>query len=357
MDAPVTADSEIVFERRGRVGRILLNRPKALNALTKDMCDALLAQLQAWRTNMDVQAVVIRGAGEKAFCAGGDIVQLYEGGRAKDGSAPAFWRVEYICNTLIRTFPKPYIALVDGIVMGGGVGVSVHGSHRVVSDKTVFAMPETGIGLFPDVGGSYFLPRLPGRMGVYLGLTGKRLKGADCLAVGAADAFVPRAQMDALEASLAADATTDRTRISDIISAFSQKPAGETVMAQRALIDRHFAAPTVEGIFESLAADGDPWAAGTLKDLHHKSPTSLKVTLRQLQEGGRLSFEDCMRMEWRMANRAIVDSDFLEGVRALLVDKDMKPVWRPGSIAEVTREKVDAFFAPRPGDELDLSRI
>lgn len=356
-DVTQTASTDIIFEQRARIGHVLLNRPKALNALTADMCEALLAQLRAWREDSDIHAVLIRGAGEKAFCSGGDVIRLYEDGRAKGPYPRRFYWSEYRCDTAIRLFPKPFVALVDGIVMGGGVGVSFNGSHRVVTERTTFAMPETGIGLFPDVGGTYFLPRLSGRTGIYLGLSGRRLKAADCATLGLAHAFVPQAQADALVAALAVEATADHAHVSEIIRRFAGIPEGGVIPAERADIDRHFGHDTIEAILMSLDGDGSDWAVKTAKDLRGKSPLSLKVTMRQLHEGATVSFLDAMRLEWRLASRFAADHDFYEGVRALLVDKDMTPHWRPATLAEVTPAMVDAYFAPLPGGELDLSDI
>ena len=349
--------SDIEFTVNGNIGHILLNRPKALNSLTLEMCELLLPKLQEWAGDDNVKAVVIRGAGEKAFCAGGDVIRLYEDGR-KGGSYPrTFYNVEYRCNTLIKRFPKPYISLIGGIVMGGGVGVSVHGSFRVVTERTVFAMPETGIGLFPDVGGTSFLPRLEGAIGMYLGLTGRRLKGAECVALGLAEAFVPSDRLDALEAKLAAEASDETSQIASIVESFSASVEDVAITAERAAIDEHFSLESVEEIIASLEADDSEWAAAQAKTLRQKSPLSLKVTYRQINEGASLEFEDCMRLEWRLANRFAVDNDFYEGVRALLVDKDMKPQWKPATLDEVDAAKVDSYFEPLLGNELDLSEI
>jgi enoyl-CoA hydratase len=357
MSEVALANDEVLFERKGALGIILLNRPKALNALTLGMCELMTARLRAWAKDDAVRAVVIRGAGEKAFCAGGDVVRLYEDGKAGRPYPFRFWSTEYRFNTLIKRYPKPYIALVDGIVMGGGVGVSVHGGYRVATDRTMFAMPETGIGLFPDVGGGYFLPRLPGAAGMYLGLTGRRLRGADCVALGLAEALVPHGRLVDLEARLAADATGDIDEISYIVGQFADPVIDAPISGDRALFARHFARGSVEAILESLAGDADPWAAEQQKILAGKSPTALKVTFRQIREGASLSFEECMKMEWRIANRCAAGHDFYEGVRALLIDKDNAPRWKPAGLAEVSDEDVAAYFAPLPGGELDLTDI
>lgn len=348
---------EIEFEVKGGIGHILLNRPKALNALTLVMCQHLLPKLQAWAKDEEIKAVVVRGAGEKAFCAGGDIVRLYEDGRAGKSYPRDFWRTEYRCNTLIKNFPKPYIALVDGISMGGGVGLSEHGSYVVATERTMFAMPETGIGLFPDVGGSFFLSRLDGAIGMYLALTGRRLKGAECVAWGVADTFVPSESVDALVAKLASEATNDLAQITDVIGSFASSATEVDISAEREDIDKHFGKSSVEDILASLDSDGGEWAVAQAKTMRQKSPLSMKVTFRQIKEGAKLDFADCMRMEWRLANRFAADHDFYEGVRALLVDKDMKPQWEPATLEDIDEVRVSAYFAPLPGDELDLSDI
>ncbi len=355
--ADAAPDAEVLFARKGALGHILLNRPKALNALTLNMCELMTAQLKAWAVDDAVKAVVIRGAGEKAFCAGGDVVRLYEDGKAGRDYPARFWSTEYRLNTLIKRYPKPYIALVDGIVMGGGVGVSVHGGYRVATDRTMFAMPETGIGLFPDVGGGYFLPRLPGHAGMYLGLTGKRLKGADCVALGLAEAFVPHERLADLEAKLASDAVNDLDEVSFLIAQFAEPVQTAPIAADRTSFARHFGLGSVEAIIASLDADGGEWATEQAKILKTKSPTAMKVTFRQIREGAALSFEDNMKMEWRIANRCAAGTDFYEGVRALLIDKDNAPRWSPAKLADVTEADVAAYFAPLPGKELDLSHI
>ena len=350
------ASAEIIFTREGGTGRVLLNRPKALNALTMHMCDVLLPQLQAWKADPAVKAVVITGAGEKAFCAGGDVVSLYNDHKAGGKLAFAFWRQEYRCNTSIKHFGKPYVALLNGYVMGGGVGVSVHGSHRVATDRTTLAMPETFIGLFPDVGGTYFLPRLPGFIGTYLGLTGKRLKGADCVALGIAQAYVPINKLPDLEAALT---STDGSHadVTRIITSFAEPVKDAPILAERADIDRHFSKNSVEEIMASLAGDSSEWAQSHLASLQKYSPLACKITFKQIRTGAGLSFDECMRLEWRMASRIAKGGDFYEGVRALLVDKDNAPRWQPDKLSDVSDAMVEAFFAPLPGDELDTSDI
>jgi enoyl-CoA hydratase len=343
---------DVLFEQRGALGLITLNRPKALNALTRDMCVAMKAQLDEWVADAAVKTVVIRGTGERAFCAGGDIRALYDAGNSDISRAVDFYRDEYRLNATIKHYPKPYVALLRGVVMGGGVGVSVHGSHRVTDETVVFAMPETAIGLFPDVGGSYFLPRLSGETGMYVALTGERLKTADAVYAGIATHFVPAKERDVLLAALESGTSPDL-----VLSSFQGSPGEPPLAAVREDIDRTFSQDSVEGILAALDSEGSEWATSVAAGLRKKSPTSLKVTFRQLREGRRLSFDDCMRMEFRMVNRMTAEHDFREGVRALLIDKDNAPRWQPDKLSDVSEAAVDAYFAPLSGDELVLSQI
>jgi enoyl-CoA hydratase len=296
-----------------------------------------------------VQTVVIQGAGERAFCAGGDIRALYESGRAGTPYALDFYRDEYLLDALVKHYPKSYVALIRGIDMGGGVGVSMNGSHRVADESMVFAMPETGIGLFPDVGGSYFLPRCPGEIGMYLALTGARLKTADAICASLATHFVPAAQRDALIARLIAGDPPDV-----VLSALQADPGKAPLTQQRGKIDTVFSAGSVEAILERLDRDGSDWARETAATIRTKSPTSLKVAYRQIREGAKLSFDDCMRMEFRMVNRVVAGHDFYEGVRATIIDKDGAPKWLPSSLAAVSDDHVTAYFAPLGEKELPL---
>ncbi len=341
-------DAEILFERRGALGLITLNRPKALNALTRDMCLRMMAQLDAWAKDPSLSTVAIRGAGERAFCAGGDIRALHDSGRAGTLYALDFWRDEYTLNAMIKHYPKPYVALIHGIVMGGGVGVSVHGHCRIADDSAVFAMPETGIGFFPDVGGSYFLPRCPGETGMYLALTGARLKAADMRYVGVSTHTVPQTQWNALIGILA-----DGGEPGNALAKFEERifaPLAE----HRAKIDRIFAAESVEAALAGLDAESGDWPRATAAAIRTKSPTSLKLVYREMREGKKRSFDDCMRMEYRMANRVLSGHDFYEGVRAAIIEKDNAPRWRPAALAEVTDETVDAHFATLGEMELRL---
>jgi enoyl-CoA hydratase len=344
----MTAENEILFERRGALGLITLNRPKALNALTHTMCVSMRVQLDEWADDPHIRTVAIRGEGERAFCAGGDIRALYESGRAGTPYALDFYRDEYRLNATIKHFPKPYVALLRGIVMGGGVGVSVHGSHRVADETAVFAMPETGIGLFPDVGGSYFLPRCPGQIGMYLALTGARLKAADMLYAGVATQHVPAARTAAAIERLA-DGETPEQAIGDF-SALGEAPLAE----HRTNIDRIFAAKSAEDVLAALDADAADWSHETAGTIRAKSPTASKLAFRQVRNGGRLPFDDCMRMEFRMVCRVIAGHDFYEGVRATIIDKGQQPQWKPASLSDVSDADIDAYFAPLGDKELVL---
>ncbi len=341
---------ELLIDVVNGIASVILNRPKALNALTHGMCVDLRARLRQWASDADIRAVVVRGAGDRAFCAGGDIRKLYEEGQAGGEYPGRFYRDEYRLNAAVYHFPKPYVALLNGIVMGGGVGVSIHGRRRVVTDATLFAMPETGIGLFPDVGGTYFLPRCPGEIGMYLGLTGARLKAADMLYAGLGDAYVPTGRLAELEAAL----RTDSADVERTIERFAESPGAPPLAPHRAAIDRHFSHASVEAILDSLEGDGSEWAAKTAQTIRTKSPTSLKITFRQIRAGGERDFDDCMRLEWRMVNRVIAGHDFYEGTRAVVIDKDQAPKWRPASLEKVGTDDVDAYFAPLPEGDLDL---
>ena len=342
-------EPEILFDIRGPLAVITLNRPKALNALTLGMIRALQPKLEAWAGDPAVKAVVIEGAGEKAFCAGGDVRAVWQAG--KDGGALTreFFYEEYKLNRTIHVFPKPYVALIDGIVMGGGIGLSVHGSHRIAGDRTLAAMPETAIGLFPDVGGSWFLPRLPGRLGLWMALTGARLKAADALYADVATEYVPSDRHGELEAALTAalaDSDDAGAAVDAAIADFAADPGLAPLAEQRADIDRLFAADGVAEILAALRADGGAWAAAQLEILESRSPTSMKVTAEQLVRGRDLDFDACMTMEYRMSQAAMADRDFYEGIRAVLVDKDHAPKWQPASLAEVGDDLVERYFAP-----------
>lgn len=340
---------EIRFERQGRAGIVTLARPDSLNAVTNAMIRALSRALDAWQDDDGIALVLVRAEG-RVFSAGGDIVEIYRRGRA--GDLPVgFFAEEYRLNHRIAAFPKPYVALVDGLAMGGGVGISYHGSHRVVTENAVFAMPETGIGFFPDVGGSFFLPRLKGAFGTFLGLTGARIRWGDQIRAGLATHAVPSARMDELVAALCAGGDPGR-----VLKSFTVMPACETDEGALHAIDKHFALETMEDIAASLGseADSDSFVARARAMLAEKSPTSLKVTLAQLTAGGELDMADCMRMEFRIVNRMLTGHDFYEGIRAAVIDKSGDPRWRPAALADVTSADVDAYFAPLAQGDIAL---
>ncbi|QCI67564.1 enoyl-CoA hydratase/isomerase family protein [Phreatobacter stygius] len=350
--------TEVLIERRGKAGLITLNRPQALNALTLAMVRAIRPALEAWAVDPAVTRVVIKAAGEKAFCAGGDIRVLHDLGKAgRQDEALQFWREEYELNILIKRYPKPFIALIDGIVMGGGVGVSVHGSHVVAGEKFAFAMPEVGIGFFPDVGATYFLPRIPGEIGSYFALTGARMKQGDALSTGLATHAVASADFPDL-----IDALGQADPVDSALEAFARRSTvPQSITGRRAAVDRCFRFDTVEQVLQALDQDaatqdgsaGDSWAAETAATIRSKSPTALKIALAQVRAGKTMSFEQAMITEFRIVSRVCRGHDFYEGVRAVIIDKDNQPRWRPASLEAVTPAMVDAHFAPLDSGELD----
>lgn len=341
---------EILFDVRGKMGLITLNRPRALNSLTMNMIERMRDQMLAWREDDAIVGVIVQGAGKKAFCAGGDIRLLWEGKGSDLAYARQFYSEEYQLNTLIKEYPKPYVAMIDGIVMGGGVGVSVHGSHRVCGDTTLFAMPETGIGFYPDVGGTYFLPRLNGHLGTWMALTGARLRDSDCLYSGVATDYAPSDQHEMIVNRLCEDAKVPG-HVDEIIDSLTGLPDDAPVVKQQNRIDICFAHTQYEDIWDALECDGSEWAQKQLSILAGKSPTSLKVTLRQIQKGGDLSFRDCMRLELGLSMHFVGAEDFYEGVRALLIDRDNKPKWNPDHIADVSTDMVESYFTPLSSEQ------
>ena len=338
---------EIICERRGAAGHVLLNRPAALNALTHGMVAGLAKALDDWEADPAVTRVVVEGAGGKAFCAGGDIRMLYEAGRAgRHAEARAFWRDEYLLNIRIKRYPKPYVALVDGIDMGGGVGVSLHGSHLVAGDRFRFAMPEVSIGFFPDVGATYALPRLPGETGTYIALTGGRVDADDAVTLGLATDAVPSGRFDALR-----DRLVGGEPVPDAIAAEARVAAPGPIARERPRIDRCFAGGSVPEVLAALDTDGSAFATDTAATIRTKSPASLAIALEQMRRGGALGFEEAMALEYRIVSRIAAGRDFYEGVRATIIDKDGKPRWQHPGPDAVERAFVDAHFAPLP-DEL-----
>lgn len=340
--------SDVITRIEGKVGRLRLNRPKAIHALTREMCSAMIAALLPWREHPDVHAVMIDHAEGRGFCAGGDVVMLARSGAGDGAEARAFFHEEYRLNHLLFTYMKPTLAFMDGITMGGGVGISQPCRYRVATENTRFAMPETAIGLFPDVGGGWYLPRLPGRAGQFLALTGARLDGAECLALGLATHYVPSLALDDLKARILAEPG----RIDALLDEFSVPPPPARIEANRPLIDRLFASDEYEAVLAALEADGSDWAKTELATLRGKSPQACKVSLRLLYDGARVQdFGHEMRQEYAVATRVVQRHDFVEGVRALLVDKDNRPRWEPATPEAVTEHLIDTIFAPMPEGE------
>ena len=334
----MVSGANILFRVDGMLGRVTLNRPQALNALTLEMCAALQTQLSAWADDSNIAAVAIDAVPGRAFCAGGDIRIVSQWGQEGDPRALEFFRTEYALNSFIKHFPKPYVALIDGICMGGGVGISIHGSHRVVTEKALFAMPETAIGFFTDVGGSYFLPRMPGATGTYLGLTGARIKAADMLYVGAATHFVPFTELPRIAERLAAGEAPDH------VLRGSAKGAGEPALAAlRAAIDGVFSASTVEEIVARLDDCGG-WGSETAQLLAKGSPTSLKLVRHALNAGKDRTLDACLEMDFQIVAEILKGHDFREGVRALLIDKDNAPRWVPRRLEDVSGADIARFF-------------
>jgi enoyl-CoA hydratase len=331
-----------------KAGRLRLNRPKAIHALTREMCSAMIAALLEWREDPAVHAVTIDHTEGRGFCAGGDVVMLARSGAADGAEARAFFHEEYRLNHLLFTYAKPTIAFMDGITMGGGVGISQPCRYRVATENTRFAMPETAIGLFPDVGGGWYLPRLPGRTGHFLALTGARLDGAECLALGLATHYLPALALDDLKAQIAAEPE----RIGTLLEENSVPPSPARIEENRERIDRLFASDDFEEILAALEEDGSDWARKELATLRSKSPQACKVTLRLLYDGARVQdFAHEMRQEYAVATRVVQRHDFVEGVRALLVDKDNQPRWEPATPEGVTQHLIDIIFAPMPEGE------
>jgi enoyl-CoA hydratase len=347
-------EADVLFEQRRNLGLITLNRPKALNALTRAMCNLIHPQLTIWANDPTIEAVVIRGAGDRAFCAGGDVVGLYNAGKAGSEDWEGFFFDEYRLNHAIGTYPKPYIAMLDGIFMGGGVGLSVHGSHRILTEKSLFAMPETGIGLIPDVGGTHALARLPGETGVYLALTGARLKAADALMVGLGTHFVSSDRLDALIEALSAKSIHGRDSVDAVLENFAADPGPAPLAEFRGRIDQHFAKDSVEAIFDSLASGAD-WARSQHDTLLKLSPTSMKLSLKAVRAGRLLDLAGCLIQEFRIVSAIKASHDFYEGVRAQLVDKDRNPQWQPKTLGDVSDALVDRHFQPPAWGDLTFA--
>ena len=349
------SEPDILFERKGVAGRVILNRPRALNAVSLAMVRALAQKLDEWESDSSITRVIVTANGGRAFSAGGDLRSLYELGRAgQHAEALEFFRAEYRLNHRIKHYPKPYVSLIDGIVMGGGVGISVHGSHRVAGDRFGFAMPEVGIGFFPDIGATWFLPRLPGPVGTYCALTAERLNAADAVGAGIATHRVSSDRLADL-----ADALAAADPVATVLDTFSQPEQEGLVLAQRSALDRLFSHESVEDVLAALdaAAAGQgheaALAAAGAASIRTKSPTSLKIALAQMRRGPAMDFAECMRTELRIVSRVMREHDFYEGVRAAIIDKDQAPRWQPSALEAVTASAVERYFEPLPC-ELEL---
>ena len=338
---------DVLISVEGGIGRIRLNRPKAIHALTTRMCEVMSEALLNWRADPNVLAIIIDHAEGRGFCAGGDVVMLWRSGGGDAEDAKHFFFAEYRLNHLLFTYPKPTIAIMDGITMGGGVGISLPCKFRIATENTRFAMPETSIGLFPDVGGGWYLPRLPGQVGEFMALTGARLDGAECHYLGLATHYVPQASLPDL-----VERISTSPRLNGAIGNFAVTPPDAKIAENLPAITRCFSSYRLEDVLTALKADESEWAATELMTLGTKSPLSCKVSLRLMEEGAsRASFEDEMRAEYALAGRVVRTHDFHEGVRALLIDKDNNPQWDPATPEDVDEEMLDVLFAPLHGHE------
>ena len=343
--------ADVLFERRGRLGVATLNRPRAVNALTADMVDLLLSQLTTWSGDDGVAAVLVQGAGERGLCAGGDIVAIYQD-MLHGGSATAgFWQTEYRLNSLISQYPKPYVALMDGLVLGGGVGVSAHGNVRVVTERTRMGMPETTIGFAPDVGGTFLLSHAPGETGTHAALTGAHLGAGDALFLGLADHYVPSSELPRLAAALETESPEDA------VARYAEQAPASVLAGQREWIDACYDSDDAGEIvarLRSWTGPGQDDASAAADTIEAKSPTSVKVTLASLRRASNLTLDEALAQEYRAGLRFLQGPDFREGIRAQVVDKDRNPQWKPATLAEVLPQDVDRFFQPLDSGELDL---
>ncbi len=350
--------TDILFEEIGDWGVVTLNREKALNALTLDMVTAMRAQFTKWAGGRSsVKAVLVKGEGEKAFCAGGDIRWLFDEAKSDPVKGCEFFREEYRNNSLIYHYPKPYVAMIDGVVMGGGVGISVHGDFRVAGDATLFAMPETGIGLFPDVGGGHFMPRLHDGLGLYYALTGARAKAADCMAAGVATHYAPGDKYEELQKALLGTKLGGHAHadIETVLDIYAGDPGHAPVNDIRESIARMFQGhDTLDGLMRALESDDSDFAKDTLKTLSRMSPTSMRLTFEQMKRGYEHDFDEVMKMEFRMVRRVMEGHDFFEGVRAQIIEKDRNPKWSPASLKDVSDADIAHYFEPLGDEELKL---
>ena len=338
-------NEDVLVKIDGSVGRITLNRPKAINSLTHPMVTRIGAALTAWQDDDAVACVIVDGAGERGLCAGGDVVAIYHSAKADGAEARQFWHDEYLVNAQIGRYPKPYVAIMDGITMGGGVGISAHGSVRIATDTTKMAMPEVGIGFIPDVGGTYLLARTPGLLGLHAALSGAPFTGADAIAMGFADHFVPHERLEAFLATATADGPVAA------VAAHAQEPPPSPLLAQRDWIDECYAGDTVPDILAALGDRGGDQAAKAAELISSRSPVALAVTLEAVRRAGTLtSLEDVLRQEFRTSCASLRSHDLVEGIRAQLIDKDRNPKWSPPSPEAVTTADVEGYFAPADPD-------
>jgi enoyl-CoA hydratase len=353
-DASVVAEPDLIVRREGAAGIIRLNRPKTINAMTLEMSEGIDRALDQFEADPAVALVLLEGAGERGLCAGGDIRGLYESSKAGGDLGARFWRQEYIMNARIGKYPKPYVALMDGLVMGGGVGLSAHSAHRVVTERTKLAMPEVGLGFFPDVGGTYLLSRSPGEIGTYFGLTGTTMNGPDAIYAQFADAVVPSAKLPALrEALTKVKSGTTSGEVRKLIDGFATGERSGPVAAMQPAIDALFAYERMDDIVKALKADGSEFAQKTLTTLGEKSPRGMVVTLKLLRLARKTStLEECLVREYRAALEVFRSDDFREGVRAAVIDKDRSPKWSPPDIGGVTSQMLAPYFAEIGADEL-----
>ena len=349
-----SATKDVVIRKEGKAGRLTLNRPEAINALNEAMLAAIVPALEGWRNDDSIELIVIDGAGERGLCAGGDIRAMYDSRVRGSAFARTFWRDEYRLNAAIRNYPKPYVAFMDGIVMGGGIGLSAHGSHRIVTERSSLAMPETGIGLIPDVGGTFLLSRAPGAVGSYLGLVGERMHGAGTIFAGFADRFVHSSRLAGLARDLC---EAGGNHVEAVIARHAEPPPASELKSHAAEIDAAFSLASLGEIMQTLERSGSPWAQKTKAALARRSPLAMTLTHEAIRRARKLtSLEAALDVEYRLVVRLFESGEFPEGVRALLIDKDKAPKWKPARIEDVDSATVAAYFAPLPaGQELGLA--
>lgn len=350
--------SDLIFSelpgKQSNIGEIILNRPQALNALSHEMIQALRAQLAHWATSAHIRAVIIRSNIDKAFCAGGDIRQVYDYRQRNPQLAQQYFADEYQLNFQIAHYPKPYIAFLNGITMGGGAGVSIHGSYRIAVENLRFAMPETGIGFFPDVGASYFLARCPHHIGLYLGLTGVTINAADAVYIQLVDSTITQNALPTIIALLQDAATLDVSSCSRLLADFKPANGNSALQQYQTLIVQHFSKASIAEIIASLQKDMQPWSQQTLAVLQAKSPTSLKVTFEQLKRAKTLALSDCLKMDFYLTQQFLAGNEFYEGIRAAVIEKDRSPQWQPAQLKDISSALLNRFFLWQEKLELQL---